>query len=128
MKIFDIPLYLWRKDGILFETRHKFVYCLLEHLAMEERNQDYTHSSVSRQPDLPQDFEINRNPFVLSGSGYESGANCVATAVPFLPNPDPEMNDTFPTQFTSTTFQNGPQISPDIHFKLSTVEDGSSSN
>ena len=128
MEMFDIPLYLWRKDGILFETGQKFVYCLLEHLAIEERNQDYSHSSVSRQPDQFEEFEFKRNQFALGGFGYGSGANCVASAVPFLPNPDSQMSVTFPTQSSPNTFQNAPQMPPDTHFKLSTGEDSSSSN
>ena len=131
MEIFDIPLYLWRKDGILFETEHKFVYCLFEHLAMEERFQDSPHSGVTRQPDQLEELELNRNPFALGGIGYENGANCVATAVPFLPNPDPQTSATYPTHFSPPTFQNGAQISstyPHTHLKLSTGEDSSSSN
>ncbi|KAI6649085.1 SuH [Oopsacas minuta] len=95
MEIFDIPLYLWRKDGILYQTVHKYVYCLLEHFAIDQRNEDSLHTNVTRQPDLHKEFEFNlmtsRNLFfsenqirpgtnIISPADYgcESGTNCVA--------------------------------------------------
>ena len=63
MHIFDIPLYLWKKDGILYQTEQKYVYFLAEHIALNQRNQtNSSHSSVTMQPDLLNQFNSNQIP------------------------------------------------------------------
>ena len=74
MPIFDIPLYLWKKDGILYQTEHRYVYFLAEHIAIDHRNQaNSSHSSVTMQPDLLNGYKISNdigtetNDFLTNG-------------------------------------------------------------
>ena len=41
--ILDIPLYLWKKDGVLYQTEKKFIYKLYEHLNIEQHSTNTSH-------------------------------------------------------------------------------------